>query len=67
MAQRIEVQLVDDLDGTVAQQTVKFGIDGKTYEIDLNDKNEAKLRKALAPFMEKGRYVRPTRKRVSTK
>jgi hypothetical protein len=65
LVQKIEVQLVDDLDGTSAIATVRFGLDGKTYEIDLNEKNEAKLRKALTPFMEKGRYVKPTRKRVA--
>lgn len=57
MAQRVVVELTDDLDGSGAVSTVTFGLDGKTYEIDLNEKNEAKLRKALEPFLQKGRRV----------
>jgi hypothetical protein len=57
MAQRTIVSLLDDLDGGKATQTVKFGIDGVEYEIDLSDKNAAKLRKALDPFAEHGRKL----------
>lgn len=55
MAQKVEVTLVDDLDGSNATQTVLFGLDGKTYEIDLNDTNSEKLREALAPYVGAGR------------
>ncbi|MFF3416808.1 Lsr2 family protein [Streptomyces sp. NPDC002698] len=55
MAQRTVVLLTDDLTGGDADETLAFSIDGKSYEIDLNDKNAAKLRKALAPFVEAGR------------
>lgn len=55
MAQRVHVVLEDDLDGSEAIETVSFALDGKTYEIDLNEKNAAKLRKALAPFIDAGR------------
>jgi hypothetical protein len=56
MAQRVEVHLIDDLDGeTAASQSVAFALDGVAYEIDLADKNADKLRKALAPFIAKGR------------
>jgi hypothetical protein len=48
MAQKVHIVLEDDLDGSAATETVSFGLDGKTYEIDLNDKNAAKLRDALA-------------------
>jgi len=51
MAQRTIVSLLDDLDGREAAETVKFGLDGVEYEIDLSDKNAAKLRKAFAPFV----------------
>ncbi|MFD6970593.1 Lsr2 family protein [Streptomyces sp. NPDC059949] len=51
MAQKVEVTLVDDLDGSGATQTVLFALDGKTYEIDLNDANAEKLRGDLAPFL----------------
>ncbi|MEU2155352.1 Lsr2 family protein [Streptomyces sp. NPDC019396] len=55
MAQRVVVTLSDDIDGGEAAETVKFGLDGKSYEIDLNPANAKKLRKALAPYMAAGR------------
>ena len=51
MAQKVHIVLEDDLDGSPATETVSFGLDGKTYEIDLNDKNAGKLRDALAPYV----------------
>ena len=51
MAQITEVRLVDDLDGGDAAESVVFGIDGRTYEIDLNEEHAAELRDALAPFV----------------
>ncbi len=51
MAQQVKVILVDDLDGGDADETIKFGIDGASYEIDLNHANANKLREALAPFV----------------
>jgi hypothetical protein len=55
VAQRTLVQLVDDLDGTEATTTVEFALDGKSYQIDLSDKNAAQLREALEPFIEVAR------------
>lgn len=55
MAQKVMVSLVDDLDGGQADETVLFGIDGKSYEIDLSATNAAKLRSALAEYVEGGR------------
>jgi hypothetical protein len=55
MAQRVQVILEDDIDGGTAVETVTFGIDGNTYEIDLSKKNAAKLRDALAPYVGSGR------------
>ncbi|MEU1280996.1 Lsr2 family protein [Streptomyces sp. NPDC005805] len=55
MAQRVVVELSDDIDGGAAAETVTFGLDGKSYEIDLNTSNAKKLRKALAPYMAAGR------------
>ncbi len=55
MAQKVSVQLVDDLDGSTASGTVDFGIDGRSYAIDLSDENAAKLRDALAPFVDVAR------------
>lgn len=51
MAQKVTVTLVDDLDGGTAEETVEFGIDGVTYEIDLSNDNAAKLRDALAGYV----------------
>jgi hypothetical protein len=50
MAQRVNVVLVDDIDGSEAAETVTFGLDGVTYEIDLSEKNADKLREALAVY-----------------
>jgi hypothetical protein len=55
MAQKHIVQLIDDLDGGPAAETVTFGIDGSQYEIDLTAKNAAKLRDALAPYVASAR------------
>jgi nucleoid-associated protein Lsr2 len=57
MAQRVQVVLEDDLDGGKADETVTFGLDGTTYEIDLSKKNAAKLRDALAGYVGSGRRV----------
>jgi Lsr2 len=55
MAQKVTVELEDDLDGGPADETVRFGIDGSDYEIDLSKKNAAALRRKLAPFIEHAR------------
>ena len=59
MAQRVEVLLTDDLDGTSitagSGETVQFALDGKNYEIDLTSKNATNLRKALKPYLDAGR------------
>jgi len=57
MAQKVNIILVDDIDGSEATETVSFGLDGTTYEIDLNDKNAAGLRDALAAYIGHGRKV----------
>jgi Lsr2 len=55
MATRVTTTLVDDVDGTEAQETVAFGLDGSEFEIDLSDSNATKLRDALAPWVSKAR------------
>ncbi|WP_377269959.1 Lsr2 family protein [Peterkaempfera sp. SMS 1(5)a] len=55
MAQKVQVLLVDDLDGGEADETVTFALDGVAYEIDLKSANADKLREVLAPFVDKGR------------
>ena len=64
MAQRVNVVLVDDLDGSDAEETVAFAIDGSEYEIDLSSANAAKLRDALASYVGHGRRVGGRRRRT---
>jgi hypothetical protein len=55
VAQKVQVLLVDDLDGGEADETVTFALDGKTYEIDLTTANADKLRGLLEPYVKSGR------------
>ncbi len=57
MAQRTIVLLEDDLGGGNAAETLSFGLDGRSYEIDLNAKNASALRKVLAPYVTAARKV----------
>lgn len=67
MAQRVEVILVDDLNGEPADETVQFSLDGAAFEIDLTAENASTLREAMHPFVQAGRKVRPVRKRRAPK
>ena len=55
MAQRVTVALEDDLDGGPADETVRFGLGGAEYEIDLSKKNATAFRKTITPFIEHAR------------
>ena len=55
MAQKVVVSMVDDLTGEEADETVAFGLDGKTYEIDLSTGNAEKLRGILSNYITSGR------------
>jgi hypothetical protein len=55
MAQKVTVALEDDLDGGPAEESVRFGLGGVEYEIDLSKKNARAFRKQLAPFIEHAR------------
>lgn len=55
VAQKVQVLLVDDLDGGEADETVTFALDGVTYEIDLTTDNADKLRGLLGPYVDGGR------------
>jgi hypothetical protein len=61
MAQKVQTLFVDDLDGSEAEGTVRFGLDGTDYEIDLNAKNARQLRDALARYVAAARRVRASR------
>ena len=62
MAQKVQVVLVDDLDGGPADTTVAFAWGGASYEIDLSEANAQKLRDLLAPYVAAGRRVGGRRK-----
>jgi hypothetical protein len=51
MARRVIHELIDDLDGGLADESLSFGLDGVQYTIDLSAKNAAELRDVLAPFV----------------
>ena len=55
MAQKIQTLFIDDLDGSAAEGTVRFGLDGTEYEIDLNEDHAKELRDALARYVTAGR------------
>ena len=57
MAQRVQTLFVDDLDGSAAETTVRFGVDGTDYEIDLNAAHAKALSDALEKYIEAGRRV----------
>jgi hypothetical protein len=55
MAQKVTVTLVDDLDGSQAEETVEFGLDGANYQIDLSGDNALRLRESLAEYVDHAR------------
>ena len=55
MAQKVHITLVDDIDGSDAAETVRFGLDNVVYEIDLSEAHAKELRDALAPWVEHAR------------
>jgi hypothetical protein len=55
VAQKIQTLFIDDIDGSEAEGTVRFALDGTDYEIDLNARHAAALRKALAKYIEAAR------------
>ena len=67
----MQVQYLDDIDGSEAAETLRYGLDGASYEIDLNAEHAEKLRAALARFILKSRRIGranpvPSRVRVAT-
>jgi len=69
MSTRITTTLVDDLDGTDIPrglgETVRFGVDGRDYEIDLTDENASALRRSLDAYVAAARRVKPASPRSS--
>jgi nucleoid-associated protein Lsr2 len=62
VAQRTQVLYVDDIDGSDAEGTVRFGFDGTDYEIDLNKKHADQLAQAIGPFIAAARKVPSSRR-----
>jgi Lsr2 len=57
VAQKVQTLFIDDIDGSAADGTVRFGLDGTEYEIDLNTDHPQALRDALAPYKSAARRV----------
>lgn len=66
MASVTTVSLLDDIDGSEARETLTFGLDGASYEIDLSDKNAKKVRDALANYVAHARRVDGGRRAAAT-
>jgi nucleoid-associated protein Lsr2 len=62
--ERIRITLVDDLDGTEADETVEFSLDGAGYQIDLSKPNAERLRDIFAEFVRHGRRTGGRAKRA---
>ena len=67
MAQKVNIVLVDDIDGSEAEETVTFGLDGTTYEIDLNSDNAQALRDSLSGYLGHARKVSSSRRNGARK
>jgi hypothetical protein len=65
MARSVAVVVTDDIDGSPDAETVTFGLDGVTYEIDLSTGNRARLERDFAPYIEAGRRISRGRNRGS--
>jgi nucleoid-associated protein Lsr2 len=50
VAQKIQTLFIDDLDGSTAESTVRFALDGTSYEIDLSTGHAQALRAALSRY-----------------
>ncbi|MEH0059039.1 MULTISPECIES: histone-like nucleoid-structuring protein Lsr2 [Auritidibacter] len=59
MARKTEVVLIDDLDGSPADETLIFGFDGRHYQIDLSKENADAFRKLLKPYIRKAESIAP--------
>jgi Lsr2 len=65
MAQRMEIQFTDDLDGGPADTTISFVVDGTAYEIDLSTAHAEEFRQAVQPFVAAARKVGSSARRAA--
>lgn len=66
MAQKVKIVLIDDLDGKEADETVRFGLDGVNYEIDLSEVHASELRSALSDYVGAARRGSQAKQRPSS-
>lgn len=67
MAKRVTEHLVDDIDGSEAQGTLRFSVEGAQYEIDLSEKNAEEFHEALAPYISAARRTGGRQSRGSSR
>jgi hypothetical protein len=67
MAQKIQTLFIDDIDGGVAEGTIRFGLDGSEYEIDLSAKHGGELRSTLDKYVTHARKLSGTTRRSNTR
>ena len=67
MAQKIQTLFIDDLDGSTADSTVRFALDGTSYEIDLSTEHVQALRAALSPYVGAARRAPGTQRPVRSR
>ena len=63
MAQKVKIILIDDIDGGEADETVRFGLDGVSYEIDLSEAHASELRSALGDYVGAARRSNQSKQR----
>jgi len=66
MAQKTVVELIDDLDGSPADETVTFALDGKQLQLDLSADHASRLRDIMAPYIAAGRRAGTSSRQQST-
>jgi Lsr2 len=62
VVQRVITEFIDDIDGSPAERTFTFAVDGTNYEIDLSAQNIAEFKSAIGGFIESARKVKSSRK-----
>jgi Lsr2 len=63
VSRKVVVEVTDDIDGSKADESITFSLDGTSYEIDLSKKNAAKLRAGLEPYLKVAQKVGRARQR----
>ena len=66
MAQRTQIILTDDLDGSEASRTITFAFQGASYEIDLNDEHAASIEESFAEWISNARKTTGSRARAAS-